>query len=81
MHCKQVANRRKGKWETGGREKCLSAGEPSEVVKVWSIRLPSFCVDDSDSVPNLPLPMTNIGKKYLGSFIHKLQGVPEKSVF
>ena len=75
MHCKQVANRRKGKWQTGGREKCLSAAEPSEVVKVWSIRLPSFCVDDLDSVPILPLPMKNIGKKDPGSFIHKLYGL------
>ena len=75
MHCKQVANRRKGKWQTGGREKCLSAAEPSEVVKVWSIRLPSFCVDDLDSVPILPLPMKNIVKKDPGSFIHKLYGL------
>ena len=62
MHYKQVANRRKEKWQTGGRDKCLSAAEPSEVLKVWLIRLPSFCVDGSDSVPNLPLQMKNIGK-------------------
>ena len=75
MHYKQVANRRKEKWQTGGRDKCLSAAEPSEVLKVWLIRIPSFCVDDSNSVPNLPLPMKNIGKKAPGSFIHKLYGL------
>merc|ERR1712015_174689 len=75
MHYKQVANRWKEKWQTGGRDKCLSAAEPSEVLKVWLIRIPSFCVDDSNSVPNLPLPMKNIGKKAPGSFIHKLYGL------
>ena len=72
MHYKQVANRRKEKWQTGGREKCLSAAEPIKFLKVWLIRLPRFCVDDSNSVPNLPLPMKNIGKKTPGSSIHKL---------
>ena len=60
------------KWQTGGREKCLSAAEPIKFLKVWLIRLPRFCVDDSNSVPNLPLPMKNIGKKTPGSSIHKL---------
>ena len=60
------------KWQTGGREKCLSAAEPIEFLKVWLIRIPRFCVDDSNSVPNLPLPMKNIGKKTPGSSIHKL---------
>ena len=63
------------KWQTGGRDKCLSAAEPSEFLKVWLIRIPRFCVDDSNSVPNLPLPMKNIGKKAPGSFIHKLYGL------
>ena len=75
MHYKQVANRRKEKWQTGGRDKCLSAAEPSEVLKVWLIRIPRFCVDGSNSVPNLPLPMKNIGKKTPGSSIHKLYGL------
>ena len=60
------------KWQTGGREKCHSAAEPIEFLKVWLIRIPRFCVDDSNSVPNLPLPMKNIGKKTPGSSIHKL---------
>ena len=60
------------KWQTGGREKCLSTAEPIKFLKVWLIRLPRFCVDDSNSVPNLPLPMKNIGKKTPGSSIHKL---------
>ena len=63
------------KWQTGGREKCLSAAEPIEFLKVWLIRIPRFCVDGSNSVPNLPLPMKNIGKKAPGSFIHKLYGL------
>ena len=72
MHYKQVANRRKEKWQTGGRDKCHSAAKPIEFLKVWLIRIPRFCVDDSNSVPNLPLPMKNIGKKTPGSSIHKL---------
>ena len=36
---------------------------------------PTHLVDGSDSVPNLPLPMKNIGKKDPGSFIHKLYGL------
>ena len=75
MHYKQVANRRKEKWQTGGRDKCHSAAKPIEFLKVWLIRIPRFCVDDSNSVPNLPLPMKNIGKKAPGSFIHKLYGL------
>ena len=75
MHYKQVANRRKEKWQTGGRDKCLSAAKPSEVLKVWLMRIPRFCVDGSNSVPNLPLPMKNIGKKTPGSSIHKLYGL------
>ena len=75
MHYKQVANRRKEKWQTGGRDKCHSAAKPIEFLKVWLIRIPRFCVDDSNSVPNLPLPMKNIGKKVPGSFIHKLYGL------
>ena len=39
------------------------------------MRIPRFCVDGSNSVPNLPLPMKNIGKKAPGSFIHKLYGL------
>ena len=75
MPCKEVANRRKEKWQTGGREKCHSTAKPSEVVKVWSIRPPSFCVDCVDSVPNLPRPMKIFSKKAPGSFIHKLYGL------
>ena len=75
MHYKQVANRRKEKWQTGGRDKCHSAAKPIEFLKVWLIRIPRFCVDGSNSVPNLPLPMKNIGKKAPGSFIHKLYGL------
>ena len=63
------------KWQTGGREKCLSAAEPIEFLKIWLIRIPRFCVDDSNSVPNLPLPMKNIGKKTPGSSIHTLYGL------
>ena len=63
------------KWQTGGRDKCLSTAKPSEVLKVWLIRIPRFCVDGSNSVPNLPLPMKNIGKKTPGSSIHKLYGL------
>ena len=66
----QIGGRRK--WQTGGREKCLFAAEPIKFLKVWLIRIPRFCVDDSNSVPNLPLPMKNIGKKTPGSSIHKL---------
>ena len=72
MHYKQVANRRKEKWQTGGRDKCLSAAEPSEVLKVWLIRIPSFCVDDSNSVPILPLPIIFFCTIGPGSSIHKL---------
>ena len=75
MHYKQVANRWKEKWQTGGREKCHSTAKPSEVVKVWSIRPPSFCVDCVDSVPNLPRPMKIFSQKAPGSFIHKLYGL------
>ena len=75
MPCKEVANRWKEKWQTGGREKCHSTAKPSEVVKVWSIRPPSFCVDCVDSVPNLPRPMKIFSKKAPGSFIHKLYGL------
>ena len=75
MPCKEVANRWKEKWQTGGREKCYSTAKPSEVVKVWSIRPPSFCVDCVDSVPNLPRPMKIFSKKAPGSFIHKLYGL------
>ena len=75
MPCKEVANRRKEKWQTGGREKCHSTAKPSEVVKVWSIRPLSFCVDCVDSVPNLPRPMKIFSKKAPGSFIHKLYGL------
>ena len=60
------------KWQTGGREKCLSAAEPIEFLKVWLIRIPRFCVDDSDSVPILPLPMRFFGTIGPGSSIHKL---------
>ena len=69
----QIGGRRK--WQTGGREKCHSAAKPIEFLKVWLIRIPRFCVDGSNSVPNLPLPMKNIGKKAPGSFIHKLYGL------
>ena len=69
----QIGGRRK--WQTGGREKCHSAAEPSEILKVWLIRIPRFCVDGSNSVPNLPLPMKNIGKETPGSSIHKLYGL------
>ena len=75
MPCKEVANRWKEKWQTGGREKCHSTAKPSEVVKVWSIRPPSFCVDCVDSVPNLPRPMKIFSQKAPGSFIHKLYGL------
>ena len=60
------------KWQTGGRDKCLSAAEPSEVLKVWLIRIPSFCVDDSNSVPILPLPIIFFCTIGPGSSIHKL---------
>jgi len=72
MHYKQVANRWKEKWQTGGRDKRLSAAEPSEVLKVWLIRIPSFCVDDSNSVPILPLPIIFFCTIGPGSSIHKL---------
>ena len=72
MHYKQVANRWKEKWQTGGRDKCLSAAEPSEFLKVWLIRIPSFCVDDSNSVPILPLPIIFFCTIGPGSSIHKL---------
>ena len=60
------------KWQTGGRDKCLSAAEPSEFLKVWLIRIPSFCVDDSNSVPILPLPIIFFCTIGPGSSIHKL---------
>ena len=60
------------KWQTGGRKKCHSAAEPIESLKVWLIRIPRFCVDDSDSVPILPLPMRFFGTIGPGSSIHKL---------
>ena len=63
------------KWQTGGREKCLSAAEPIEFLKVWLIRIPRFCVDDSNSVPILPLPMNFFGTIGPGSSIHKLYGL------
>ena len=75
MPCKEVANRWKEKWQTGGREKCHSTAKPSEVVKVWSIRPPSFCVDCVDSVPYLPSSMKIFSQKAPGSFIHKLYGL------
>ena len=63
------------KWQTGGREKCLSAAEPIEFLKVWLMRLPRFCVDGSDSVPILPLPIKKICTIGPGSSIHKLYGL------
>ena len=72
MHYKQVANRRKEKWQTGGRDKCHSAAKPIEFLKVWLIRIPRSCVDDSNSVPILPLPMIFFGTIGPGSSIHKL---------
>ena len=57
------------KWQTGGREKCLSAAELIEFLKVWLIRIPRFCVDDSDSVPILPLPIIFFCTIGPGSFI------------
>ena len=60
------------KWQTGGREKCLSAAELIEFLKVWLIRIPRFCVDDSDSVPILPLPIIFFCTIGPGSSIHKL---------
>ena len=63
------------KWQTGGREKCLSAAEPIKFLKVWLIRLPRFCVDGSDSVPILPLPIKKICTIGPGSSIHKLYGL------
>ena len=60
------------KWQTGGREKCLSAAELIEFLKVWLIRIPRFCVDDSDSVPILPLPIVCFCTIGPGSSIHKL---------
>ena len=60
------------KWQTGGRKKCHSAAEPIEFLKVWLIRIPRFCVDGSNSVPLLPLPMRFLGTIGRGSSIHKL---------
>ena len=60
------------KWQTGGREKCLSAAELIEFLNVWLIRIPRFCVDDSDSVPILPLPIIFFCTIGPGSSIHKL---------
>ena len=63
------------KWQTGGREKCLSPAEPIKFLKVWLIRLPRFCVDGSDSVHILPLPIKRICTIGPGSSIHKLYGL------
>ena len=63
------------KWQTGGREKCLSAAEPIKFLKVSLIRLPRFCVDGSDSVHILPLPIKKICTIGPGSSIHKLYGL------
>ena len=63
------------RWQTGGRKKCHSAAEPIEFLKVWLIRILRFCVDDSNSVPILPLPMNFFGTIGPGSSIHKLYGL------